>query len=122
MRHFVAVLVLWACLAASAIAQDRRSMPAVGVLMVNTPANAEPIASLFRNALAALGYADGRSLRLDFRFAEGQVERFPALAEALVVERLTSSSRSAMPRRAPLSRRRARSRSSRSLTISSPRG
>ena len=87
MRHFVAALVLWACLAASAIAQDPRSMPVVGVLLVNTPANAEPITSLFRNALAALGYADGRNLRLDFRFAEGHVERFPALAEALVVEK-----------------------------------
>ena len=87
MRHFVAVLVLWACLAASAIAQDPRSMPVVGVLMVNTPGNAEPITSQFRNALVALGYADGRNLRLDFRFAEGHVERFPALAEALVVEK-----------------------------------
>src|ERR1700730_5858763 len=87
MRHFVAVLVLWACLAASAIAQGPRGMPVVGVLMVNTPGNAEPITSLFRNALAALGYADGRNLRLDFRFAEGQVERFPALAEALVTEK-----------------------------------
>src|SRR3984893_2281113 len=87
MRHFVAVLVLWACLAASAIAQDPRSMPVVGVLMVNTPGNAEPITSLFRNALVALDYADGRNLRLDFRFAEGQVERFPALAEALVTEK-----------------------------------
>jgi putative tryptophan/tyrosine transport system substrate-binding protein len=87
MRHFVAALVLWACLAASAIAQDARSMPVVGVLLVNMPANAEPIASLFRNALAALGYAVGRNLRLDFRFAEGHVERFPALADALVVEK-----------------------------------
>src|ERR1700730_9203917 len=87
MRHFVAVLVLWACLAASAIAQDPRGMPVVGVLMVNTPGNAEPITSLFRNALVALGYADGRNLRLDFRFAEGHVERFPALAEGLAVEK-----------------------------------
>src|SRR5260370_24417943 len=55
--------------------------------MINTPANAEPIASLFRNALAAFGYVEGRNLRLEFRFAEGQVERFPALAEALVVEK-----------------------------------
>ena len=87
MRHIAAILSLCLCVTASALAQETRSVPLVGVLMINTPANAEPIASLFRNALAALGYADGRNLRLDFRFAEGHVERFPALAEALVVEK-----------------------------------
>ena len=87
MRHIAAILSLCLCVTDSALAQETRSVPRVGVLMINTPANAEPIASLFRNALAALDYADGRNLRLDFRFAEGQVERFPALAEALVVEK-----------------------------------
>ena len=87
MRHIAAILSLCLCVTASALAQETRSVPLVGVLMINTPANAEPIASLFRNALAALGYAEGRNLRLDFRFAEGHVERFPALAEALVTEK-----------------------------------
>ncbi len=87
MRRIAAALSLWLCITGSALAQATRSVPLVGVLMINTPTNAEPIASLFRNALAALGYADGRNLRLDFRFAEGHVERFPALAEALVVEK-----------------------------------
>src|SRR5712691_1575379 len=87
MRQIAAALSLWLCLTASALAQETRSVPLVGVLMINTPANAEPIASLFRNALAALGYVEGRNLHLDFRFAEGQVERFPALAEALVVDK-----------------------------------
>jgi putative ABC transport system substrate-binding protein len=66
------------------LAQETRSVPLVGVLLINTPENAEPIASLFRDSLAAIGYVEGRSLRLDFRFAEGHSERFPALATALV--------------------------------------
>jgi len=57
------------------------------VLLINTAANPEPARSLFRDALAALGYVDRRNLRLEFRFAEGQAERFPALAEALVRDR-----------------------------------
>jgi hypothetical protein len=84
MSRLAAILALWLCTAVSALAQDAGKTPLVSVLMINTPANAEPIASLFRNALAALGYVEGRNLRLDFRFAEGHSERFPALAEALV--------------------------------------
>jgi len=87
MRQIAAILSLCLCVTVSALAQETRIVPLVGVLMINTPANAEPIASLFRNALAALDYADGRNLRLDFRFAEGHVERFPALAEGLVDEK-----------------------------------
>jgi putative ABC transport system substrate-binding protein len=37
-----------------------------------------------REALAALGYVDGRTIRLDFRLAEGDAGRFPELAAALV--------------------------------------
>src|SRR5712691_9094428 len=84
MRQIAAALSLWLCLTASALAQETRSVPLVGVLMINTPANAEPIASLFRNALAAIGHVEGRNLRLDFRFAEGHSDRFPSLAAELV--------------------------------------
>jgi putative ABC transport system substrate-binding protein len=87
MRRLAASLALWLGITASAFAQDARSVPLVGVLLVNTPENAEPITSLFGNALAGLGYADGRNLRLEFRFAEGHSERFPALAEALVSDK-----------------------------------
>jgi putative ABC transport system substrate-binding protein len=87
MRQITAALSLCLCVMASALAQETRNVPLVGVLMINTPANAESIALLFRDALAALGYVEGRNLRLDFRFAEGHVEHFPALAEALVVEK-----------------------------------
>ena len=39
---------------------------------------------VLRDALAALGDIDGKSIRLDFRLAEGDPGRFPQLAEALV--------------------------------------
>ena len=39
---------------------------------------------MLRDALAALGDIDGKSIRLDFRLAEGDAGRFPQLAEALV--------------------------------------
>ena len=42
---------------------------------------------LFREGLAALGDVEGRSVRLDFRFADGDAQRFPEMAEAFVKEK-----------------------------------
>jgi putative tryptophan/tyrosine transport system substrate-binding protein len=70
-----------------ALGQENGRAPLVGVLLVNEAANPEPAELLLRQGLAGLGYVEGRNLRLDFRFAEGHAERFPALAEALAEER-----------------------------------
>jgi len=84
MRCLTATLVLWLCISLAASAQQAGKAPLVGVLLINTAANPEPVVPLFRNALAGLGYVEDRNLRLDFRFAEGHADRFPALAAALV--------------------------------------
>jgi putative ABC transport system substrate-binding protein len=76
--------VLGVCTALPAFAQQVARLPLVGVLNINTAANNEPNATMLRDALAALGDIDGKSIRLDFRLAEGDAGRFPKLAEALV--------------------------------------
>jgi putative ABC transport system substrate-binding protein len=38
----------------------------------------------FRHGLRDLGYVEGRTITLEYRFAEGQADRLPALAEELV--------------------------------------
>ena len=86
MRRIAACLVLAVCAALPAFAQAVRRLPLVGVLNINTVASNEPIATLLRDALAALGDVDGKSIRLDFRLAEGDAGRFSQLAEALVQE------------------------------------
>jgi putative ABC transport system substrate-binding protein len=70
-----------------ALGQENGRAALVGVLLVNAAANPEPVVPLLRRGLVGLGYIEGRNLRLDFRFAEGHAERFPALAEALAEER-----------------------------------
>jgi putative ABC transport system substrate-binding protein len=87
MRRLPVAFALWLCTVSPAWAQEAGKMPLVGVLLINTAADPEPARSLLRDALAARGYVDGRNLRLEFRFAEGHAERFPALAEALVGDR-----------------------------------
>jgi putative ABC transport system substrate-binding protein len=86
-------LAVWFCAAASALAQDRAQLPLVGLLRIDTPATlgltsgrrrARSRSWLLREALAALGYVDGSTMRLDFRLAEGDAARFSELAAALV--------------------------------------
>jgi ABC-type uncharacterized transport system substrate-binding protein len=86
MRHLVTAL-LCGSIAFPALAQDTTNLPLVGYLRINTPASVEPMATQFRDAMAALGQVDGRNIRLEFRLAEGNPERFPELAEALVREK-----------------------------------
>ena len=81
------ILVLWLCNLVPALAQNTGNLPLVGVLRLNTPENVEPIPTIFRNALAALGQVDGRNIRIEFRLAAGHAERFPELAQALVREK-----------------------------------
>ena len=87
MRRLAVAFALWVCAVSPAWAQEVGKMPLVGVLLINTAADPEPARSLFHDALAALGYVEGRNLRLEYRFAEGQTKRFPSLAEALVGDR-----------------------------------
>jgi putative ABC transport system substrate-binding protein len=68
-------------------AQQPGHIPLVGVLR---PGNAsdefDPKSTLsaFRQSLRELGYVEGHTIRLAYRFADGQVDRLPALAAELV--------------------------------------
>ena len=84
MRRICAALVVWFCAAVPALAQDRALPPLVGLLRIDTPATLGLTTGRLREALAALGYVDGSTIRLDFRLAEGDPGRFPKLAEALI--------------------------------------
>src|SRR5262249_43068852 len=59
-------------------------MPRIGFLDNST---AEPEANLvgpFRDGLRALGYEEGRNIAIEYRWAEGKYERFPALIAELI--------------------------------------
>ena len=66
----------------SPYAQQLVKLPRVGVL---TPAesDATPIFAAFRMGLRDLGYVEGRTITLDFRFAKGNVNALPGLADEL---------------------------------------
>ena len=62
------------------LAQQPAKIPRIGIL-----ANSDgPAWDAFRQAMRDLGYVEGRNLAVDWRWAEGNTGRFPALAQELV--------------------------------------
>jgi putative tryptophan/tyrosine transport system substrate-binding protein len=64
-------------------AQPRSTVPRIGVLTSAAEAST-PLWEAFRHGLRDLGYVEGQTIVLEYRFAAGQNERLPALAAELV--------------------------------------
>ncbi len=56
----------------------------IGFLGGSTAAQAAHLARAFRDGLRDLGYVEGRNLVIESRFADGKLDRLPALAKELV--------------------------------------
>jgi putative ABC transport system substrate-binding protein len=65
-------------------AQPAAHVPRLGLLMPGSASGYAPRLEAFRHGLRDLGYVEGRTITLAYRFAEGQADRLPALAEELV--------------------------------------
>jgi putative ABC transport system substrate-binding protein len=65
-------------------AQPRGKIPRVGVLEPTSQEHPAPCLFAFQQGLRDLGYVEGQTILLDYRYAEGQVDRLPALAAELV--------------------------------------
>ena len=68
----------------AARAQQGR-LPVVGILRP-IPKDTDQFAEPFRHYMRAIGWEDGRNVRFQFVWAEGQNERAPALAKELVAQ------------------------------------
>jgi putative ABC transport system substrate-binding protein len=58
--------------------------PVIGFLNSHNPAELADLVAAFRRGLNDAGYAEGRNVSIEFRFAEGQYDRLPELAADLV--------------------------------------
>ena len=78
------ILALAVLVAPLAAAPPAGTMPRVGVLVSTSAAVAAAPLEAFRQRLRALGYVEGQTLALEYRFAEGRYDRLADLAASLV--------------------------------------
>jgi ABC-type uncharacterized transport system substrate-binding protein len=62
---------------------QQRATPVIGFLATGSPAAWAHFVAAFRQGLREAGYEDGRDVWIEFRWAEGQANRLPALAAEL---------------------------------------
>jgi putative ABC transport system substrate-binding protein len=76
------IVMVFAC---EADAQQRGTVPHVGILLPSSPTSS-PDANLeaFRQGLRDLGYVDGRNITLEYRWAENREDQYPALVAELI--------------------------------------
>ena len=65
-------------------AQQPGRVPRIGVLSLTSPSDRPPLLDAFRQGLRELGWVEGQNIVIDYRYAEGRVDRLPDLAAELV--------------------------------------
>jgi putative tryptophan/tyrosine transport system substrate-binding protein len=81
-REIMTLIGIAAAWPAVSRAQDR--VRVIGILETISPGLNSANLNALRRGLRELGYTEGESIRLEYRSAEGQASRFPALAAELV--------------------------------------
>jgi putative tryptophan/tyrosine transport system substrate-binding protein len=80
----ILVVVVLLAVAVIAEAQQSKKVPRIGFLSSVDPATESARFEAIRLALRALGYIDGQNIAIEYRYAEGNRDRFSELATELV--------------------------------------
>jgi putative ABC transport system substrate-binding protein len=83
-RAFNNALVCSALALHGAAHAQRPPLPVIGYLSGASRAESEDRLAAFRRGLGQAGYSEGRNVAIEFRFADGDYTRLPALASELV--------------------------------------
>jgi putative ABC transport system substrate-binding protein len=83
-RAFIATATAILVAPLAADAQQAARVPRIGFLGNSTAALEANLVGPFREGLRDLGYVEGRNILIEYRWAEGKYERFPALIAEMI--------------------------------------
>jgi putative tryptophan/tyrosine transport system substrate-binding protein len=63
---------------------QQSALPVIGYLSGRSAEAEAPMLTAFRQGLNAIGFVEGRNVKIEFYFADGELDRLPALAADLV--------------------------------------
>jgi len=91
-REFITLIggtaAAWPLAARAQQATKEPIIPTVGFLGPATAAGIAPFLDGFRQGLSAAGFVEGRTVAIDYRWANNELDRLPALAAELVARRV----------------------------------
>jgi putative ABC transport system substrate-binding protein len=79
-------------------AQQPAKIPRVGLVSsTGDPRTPGPLVDAFRHKLSELGYVEGKNIQIEYRYAEGKLERVPRMVEELIRLRVDALVVSSVP-------------------------
>ncbi len=96
-REFIALLgggvVFWPL----RVGAQQPAVPVIGYLSSGSPDVYPPVVSAFLEGLKGAGYVEGQNVAVEYRWAQGQYDRLPALATDLVRQQVNVIVAGALP-------------------------
>jgi putative ABC transport system substrate-binding protein len=83
-REFIKLIAVSAVPWPMAVRAQTPAVPVVGWLRSTAAAGFKPIVAAFRQGLRESGFTEGKNIAIEFRWAEGHLDRLPGLAAELV--------------------------------------
>jgi putative tryptophan/tyrosine transport system substrate-binding protein len=88
-RKFLATLGGAAATWSIAARAQQPAMPVIGFIRTTSADDSVKLVEAFRRGLGEAGYVEGRNVIIEYRYAQGQIDRLPALAGDLVARRVS---------------------------------